>query len=281
MPYPPTEESPQPAIVARNAVPKCMRVEPLFKARPKPPPDSYKELETEPKKKKRVHPDAPPVDGHVWKRNEIGNLVLEPDAEETEAAIEYQRKALDWLESVGHDVIQAWENNAECVEHPCSNPDCVYPEPVCPVPMPPGVKRFYNNLMAMPWKQAEYHCSTGKSAPEAFTVARKLVSGARAKEFKKEKAAERLALEKAWAKEKAKNRNNGESEVGPNGETEATHIRVVEFQKCGGKGQTIKVVLWILKEKDDVEEPKSKKAKIRWPLDPNQRFFGNLPIVME
>jgi hypothetical protein len=276
MKYPSTNASPQPTI----AVPKCMQVNPLHKPAKKPQRGTYtpiKPIATPIKKTSQR-----PVVGHIWERNSMGEWVLKPDPEESKAAITFELAALSWLENGGLAAIDAWMKDLQCVEPSCENLDCVNPEPQCPVAMPLEVQERFKEWMAKPVDEAAMHCRSGKDGPPALMVALKLVGAARRDEFAAADAAREHARVKQMAEEKAKDTTNGEAWVGPNGETAATHIRVVEHQKCGGKGQTVPGFTFVPIEKvaSDDDEPKCKRGEIRWPLDPNQPTFGNLPINM-
>jgi hypothetical protein len=230
----------------------------------------------------KARPDETPH-GFLWKRDALGEWALQPDPEEEKAALLFNLQATEWLNTGGLDAIHAWMANLQCVEHPCCNPDCVNPEPSWPVEIPLAIKRYLVKWMAMPPDKAAVQCRTGRDGPRALMVALKLVGAARRAEFEAADDARELARLKEIAEEKAKDTTNGEAWVGPNGETAATHIRVVEHQKCGGKGQTVEVITFVPIEKvaSDDDEPECKRGEIRWPLDPNQRkWLDKYPINM-
>ena len=263
MQYPSTDASPQPTIAPRE-VPACMKVHPLRKA---PKRGTYTAFELGTPIAKSSKQDRQPVCGHVWEPDDVGGWKLARDPKQSSRVLKFELAALSWLHAGGVAAIDAWMADVQCASDA---------EPRCPVAVPGEVKRHFDSWMAAPVDRASVQCRSGQGGVPALTVALKLVHGARRAEFEAFDAACKQANLDRIAMERANDPNKGESDVGPSGETEATHDRVVTHEKCGGKGQTHKVVTWKLKEVDAADE----RGATRWPLDPEQRFFCNQPIHM-
>ena len=256
MQYPSTDASPQPTI-APMEVPACMKVHPLRKA---PKRGTYTAFELRTPIAKSSKQDRQPVCGHVWEPDDVGGWKLARDPKQSSRVLKFELAALSWLHAGGVADVQ------------CASDA----EPRCPVAVPGEVKRHFDRWMAAPVDRASVQCRSGEGGVPALTVALKLVHGARRAEFEAFDAACKQANLDRIARERANDANKGESDVGPSGETESTHDRVVTHEKCGGKGQTHKVVTWKLKAVDAADE----RGATRWPLDPEQRFFCNQPIHM-
>ena len=118
-------------------------------------------------------------------------------------------------------------------------------EPQCDIEPPECVQRFVDRLMSMPVAKRAEHCRNGAGGHPGFVLARKLVLANSDKVFAASDA--ELAKERADSMAAAKALERAKQETGPDGETQATHDKVVEVQKSGGKGQTIKVATWVLR----------------------------------
>lgn len=133
---------------------------------------------------------------------------------------------------------------ASCLPPP--EPLVLPPEPQCPttdeMPLPACVRRYMDALMAMPVTERAVQCRTGVGGHPGLVIARKLLLD-RDRELFAESDAE-LADERKRTMAEAAAIERAKDETGPNGETLATHDKHTEVQKCGGKGQTIKVVTW-------------------------------------
>ena len=122
------------------------------------------------------------------------------------------------------------------------------PEPTCDVQRPACVQRYIDELMAMPVAERAEQCRAGAGGHAGLVIARKIVHEDQRAAF----AASDLDLEiERKAIMDAENmRLRRADEVGPNGETLATHHKETTTEKCGGKGRTIQVEQWVLNEPD-------------------------------
>jgi len=117
------------------------------------------------------------------------------------------------------------------------------PEPQCDVALPACVQRYIDSLNALTVADRAEQCRCGVGGHPGMVIARRLLLDTQRVEF----AASDVALANERARlmaEAARIERSKEEESGPNGETLATHDKQTEVQKCGGKGQTIKVVTW-------------------------------------
>lgn len=136
---------------------------------------------------------------------------------------------------------------ASCLPPP--EPLVLPPAPAEPTtaeyPLPECVQRYVDRLLALPVAERAEQCRFGVGGHPGFVIARKLLLDNSQFAFAVSDVAVAnyrfRVMSAAAAAERAKD------EMGPNGETLATHDKVTEVQKCGGKGQTIKVVTWAVK----------------------------------
>jgi hypothetical protein len=107
---------------------------------------------------------------------------------------------------------------------------------------PECVQRYIDRLMDLPVAARAEQCRSGVGGHPGLVIARKLLLDKFRSEFVDSDVAEDKKRKRAMAAAAAAER--AKEETGPNGETLATHDKKTEVQKCGGKGQTIKVVTW-------------------------------------